>query len=74
VKQAANIEDLPEEAKRLVELCKTEMSTSEVWLFGSRARGDNSPQSDFDILAVVPADSPEDIDTPRAAFRLRRRS
>ncbi|NHM20237.1 nucleotidyltransferase domain-containing protein [Epibacterium mobile] len=74
LKQIANIEDVPGEIKLLVKLCKTEMLASEVWLFGSRARGDNSPQSDFDILAVVPDDAPEDIDTPRAAYRLRRRS
>lgn len=74
MKQTTNIEDLPDEVKLLVELCKTEMFASEVWLFGSRARGDNTPQSDFDILAVISDDAPKDIDTPHAAFRLRRRS
>lgn len=67
-------ENVPAEVRLLVNLCKTEMLASEVWLFGSRARGDNSSQSDFDILAVIPDDAPENIDTPRAAFLLRRRS
>lgn len=66
--------EVPQEVRHLVELCKTEMLATEVWLFGSRARSDNHDQSDFDILAVIPDDAPEDIDTPRAAFRLRRRS
>lgn len=74
LKQITNNEDVPEEVKLLVKLCKTEMFASEVWLFGSRARGNNSPESDFDILAVVPDEPPEDVDTPHAAFRLRRRS
>ena len=31
----------------------------ELWLFGSRARGDNSEESDYDILLVVDADRRE---------------
>ncbi len=68
------IMDVPKEVRHLVELCKTEMLAMEVWLFGSRARGDNHDRSDFDILAVIPDDAPEYIDSPRAAFRLRRQS
>ena len=66
--------ELPYEVQKLGVLCKREMMASEVWLFGSRARGDHTPDSDFDLLAVVPDDAPEDIDSPLAAFRLRRRS
>ncbi len=32
----------------------------EIWLFGSRARGDARPDSDFDILVVLPDDAPLD--------------
>ncbi|MBF0332558.1 MAG: nucleotidyltransferase domain-containing protein [Alphaproteobacteria bacterium] len=28
-----------------------------VWLFGSRARGDGRPDSDFDLLVVMPDES-----------------
>lgn len=65
---------LPPEVEVLVQLCKTEMHAVEVWLFGSRARGDHRPDSDYDILAVVADDAPEGVDTPMAAFELRRRS
>jgi predicted nucleotidyltransferase len=50
------------------------MMATEVWLFGSRARGDHNADSDYDLLAVVPDDAPEGIDSPLAAFRIRRRS
>lgn len=58
----------------LVELCKSEMNAAEVWLFGSRSRGDHRPDSDWDILAVVPDNSPDELDCPISAFRLRRKS
>lgn len=65
--------DLPEEMRRLVELCKTDLLASEVWLFGSRARADFNVDSDYDVLAVIRDDAPPDVDTPLAAFRLRRK-
>ena len=65
---------LPEEVILLVELCKSEMGASEVWLIGSGARGDHRAESDFDILAVVPDDAPQGVDSPLKAFRLRRQS
>ncbi|MFG6565935.1 nucleotidyltransferase domain-containing protein [Sulfitobacter sp. 1A13421] len=66
--------DIPAEVQLLVDLCKSEMMACEVWLFGSRARGDHIDDSDYDLLAIVPDEAPEDIDSPMAAFRLRRRS
>lgn len=74
MKRGKTIPNLPAEVMTLVGLCKTEMMASEVWLFGSRARGDNHLDSDFDILAIVPDNAPDEIDTPRAAYRLRRQS
>ncbi len=53
---------------------RCEMQAGEVWLFGSRARGDHRPDSDYDLLAVVPDNATEGVDTPMAAFELRRRS
>lgn len=43
-----------------------------IWLFGSRARGDAVPSSDWDLLVVVPDDvSDAEID-PRAVWRATR--
>ena len=44
-----------------------------IWLFGSRARGDAGPDSDWDLLAVV-ADGPEpaDFDDPMTVWRVKR--
>jgi predicted nucleotidyltransferase len=36
-----------------------------IWLFGSRARGDARPDSDFDFLAVFPDDDPVGLDERR---------
>lgn len=65
---------IPDAVRLLVTLCKRDMNASEVWLFGSRARGDFREDSDFDVLAVIPDNAPSDVDTPVAAFRLRRKS
>ena len=63
--------ELPDEVRRLVELCKLELGAMEVWLFGSRAHCDFYINSDYDLLAIVPDDAPADADGPAAAFRLR---
>ena len=59
---------------RLVVLCQSELSAVQVWLFGSRARGDHHANSDFDILAILPDDAPDAAEDPITAFLLRRRS
>ena len=41
--------------ERIVEVLKPE----EVWLFDSRARNTNSPDSDWDLMAVLPDASPD---------------
>jgi uncharacterized protein len=46
----------------------------QVWLFGSRARGDARPTSDWDILVVVPDDTDERELDPVVAWRLQRGS
>ena len=44
----------------------------QIWLFGSRARGEARADSDWDFLAVLPDDAPErDLDTPSVWRRLR---
>jgi predicted nucleotidyltransferase len=46
----------------------------QIWLFGSRARGDAKPDSDWDILVVVPDDTPEEKLEPQVARQVRRGS
>lgn len=50
----------PSEVERAVEVLAREFGASEVWLFGSAARGTSTEDSDIDLLVVRPArpDSP----------------
>lgn len=40
-----------------------------VYLFGSRARGDDGPDSDYDLVVVVPDSAPPDRRNSRLAYR-----
>jgi hypothetical protein len=45
----------------------------QIWLFGSRARGDAAIDSDWDLLAVVPdCPDPADFDDPMTVWRVKR--
>ncbi len=53
---------------RIVEVLRPE----QVWLFGSRARGEARSDSDWDFLAIVSNDAPEqDLDLASVWQRLR---
>ena len=53
---------------RIVEVLHPE----QIWLFGSRARGEARAQSDWDFMAVLPDDAPEqDLDVVSVWERLR---
>jgi len=39
---------------RIVARIVARLNPEEIWLFGSRAEGRNRPDSDFDLLAVLP--------------------
>ncbi|MGO9607494.1 MAG: nucleotidyltransferase domain-containing protein [Candidatus Binataceae bacterium] len=43
-----------------------------VYLFGSKARGDNGTDSDYDLLVVVPDDSPPERRRSRLAYQVLR--
>ena len=43
----------------LVERIVAHLGPEEIWLFGSRAEGRARPDSDYDLLAVLPDDAPE---------------
>lgn len=56
---------LAEILRRLVEAFQPEM----VFLFGSKARGEEDAGSDYDILVVVPDDAPPERRRSRLAYR-----
>ncbi|HEY5895156.1 MAG TPA: nucleotidyltransferase domain-containing protein [Chthoniobacterales bacterium] len=43
-----------EAAQAMAERLLRDLPAEEVWLFGSQARGDATPDSDVDVLAIVP--------------------
>jgi predicted nucleotidyltransferase len=46
----------PEVLDGLVQRLVAALDPAEIWLFGSRARGDAAPDSDFDLLVVAKPD------------------
>jgi predicted nucleotidyltransferase len=56
-RNAAPIDLLP--IAPLVERIVACLEPEEIWLFGSRAEGRARPDSDYDLLAVLPDDAPE---------------
>ena len=57
---------LAEIVKRLVGA----YSPESIYLFGSRARGDDGPDSDYDLLVIVPDDAPADRTRARLAYEV----
>jgi predicted nucleotidyltransferase len=58
----------PQMVARIVEVLRP----VQIWLFGSRARGDARPESDWDLMAILPDDAPEqDLDMGSVWGRLR---
>jgi predicted nucleotidyltransferase len=57
----------PSEVERAVEVLVREFGATEVWLFGSAARGTTTEESDIDLLVVRPAR----LDWPRPSVEAR---
>ncbi len=57
---------LAEAVRRLVDAYRPEL----VYLFGSVARGEAGPDSDYDLLLVVPDDSPPERRRSRLAYEV----
>lgn len=55
---------LNEIVRRLIEAYEPER----IFLFGSIARGDAGPDSDFDLLVIVPDDAPSERKRSRLAY------
>ena len=56
---------LAEVLRRLIEAYRP----LRIYLFGSQARGDAGPDSDFDLLIVVPSSAPSEHLRSRLAYR-----
>ena len=71
VARDAGSPDVPREMiARIVDVLHPE----QLWLFGSRARGDWRADSDWDFMAVLPDGAPEqDLEISSVWQRLRRR-
>lgn len=58
--------------RKLLESVVRRWNPHQVWLFGSRARGEATPESDWDFLVVVPDDvAPRDLD-PMEIYRAKK--
>ena len=54
--------------KRIVERLSDAYQPQRIFLFGSVARGEAGPDSDYDLLVVVPDDAPPDRQRSRLAY------
>ncbi len=59
---------LGEIVRRLVEAYEPDR----IYLFGSKARGDSGPDSDYDLMVVVPDDAPPERRRSRLAYQVLR--
>lgn len=59
---------LAEVIRRLAEAYRPER----IYLFGSKARGDPGPDSDYDLMVVVPDDAPPERRRSRLAYQVLR--
>jgi uncharacterized protein len=56
---------LTDVVRRLVEAYRPER----IYLFGSMARGNAGPDSDFDLMVIVPDSAPPELQRSRLAYR-----
>ena len=54
--------------KSIVERLIAAFRPEKIYLFGSKARGEEGPDSDYDLLVVVPDDAPEQRKRSRLAY------
>ncbi|SIT59866.1 DNA polymerase beta domain protein region [Mesorhizobium prunaredense] len=61
---------VPAEIKPLIDAIRVRLSPDSIWLFGSRARGDNRPDSDWDILVALPDDAKPELLDPLVGWTI----
>lgn len=54
----------------LIDRIRAHYDPVQIWLFGSRARGDAREDSDWDLLAVVDDATPDEMFEPERMWRL----
>ena len=64
--------EVPSEIKPLIETIRGRFSPESIWLFGSRARGDNRKDSDWDILVALPEDADPELLDPITGWSIGR--
>ncbi len=69
-KSTAASRDLTNAIGPLIDRIRASYKPRQIWLFGSRARGDARPDSDWDLLAVVDDDTPDELFEPEVMWRL----
>jgi hypothetical protein len=65
---------VPGELAPLVASIMAAMAPVDMWLFGSRARGNPRPDSDWDLVVVLRDDASESDCDPRLCWDLQRQS
>ena len=55
---------------RIIRRLVTAYEPEQIFLFGSRARGDAGPDSDYDLLLVVPDQAPPERTRSKLAYRV----
>lgn len=71
---SARSADVPEPLKPLVSRIVRDAAPLDIWLFGSRARGEAVIDSDWDLLVVLPDDADDTLLDPVFGWRLQRDS
>jgi len=56
--------------RQLVHLARERLRARQIWLFGSRARGDAYAESDWDILLILPNDASDQELDATVAWRV----
>ena len=69
---ARDLLDVEGRLRMVVELARDRFMAREVWVFGSRARGDHRQDSDWDILIVVDDDTSDEALDPVRLWRVGR--
>lgn len=62
----------PDDIKPLIDAIRGRFSPESIWLFGSRARGDNRIDSDWDILVALPKGADRELLDPLVGWSIQR--